>query len=68
MDLESQVAVAGAAASMSMADVDMTQVGQKKKSKGGTMAYFTYMFCLATSKYSIVLSLGLSSVYVCVCM
>lgn len=54
MDLESQIAVAGAAASMSMADVDMTQVGQKKKSKGGMMAYLTYVFCLATSSLAVV--------------
>mmetsp|Transcript_20615 Transcript_20615/g.29093 ORF Transcript_20615/g.29093 Transcript_20615/m.29093 type:complete len:258 (-) Transcript_20615:148-921(-) len=51
-DLESGLAVAGAAASMSMADVDMTNVGKKKKSLGGTIAYLTYMFSLLTTGMS----------------
>mmetsp|Transcript_30159 Transcript_30159/g.39470 ORF Transcript_30159/g.39470 Transcript_30159/m.39470 type:complete len:255 (+) Transcript_30159:57-821(+) len=52
-DLESGLAVAGAAASMSMADVDMTQVGKKKK-VGGTVAYLTYMFSLTTLSLSLI--------------
>uniref|UniRef100_A0A7S0KYJ1 Uncharacterized protein n=1 Tax=Asterionellopsis glacialis TaxID=33640 RepID=A0A7S0KYJ1_9STRA len=50
-DLESGLAVAHASASLSMADVDMTQVG-KKKDSGGTAAYLTYMFSLATMSLS----------------
>ena len=52
LTMETGIAVAGAAASLSMADVDMTQVGKQQNSNKNALCVgsLTYLGILATSK------------------
>ena len=56
MDLESGLKVAEAAASLSMADVDMSKTGKQSEDGGSGMSlvgHVTYIAVIASSEYSI---------------